>query len=415
MTNIFQNIGEVTTKALPVLVNSLIMPKLVNRDYEGAFGDKPYQIGDTLNIRKPASFVAKTDGTQFVAQGFQQSTIPLQIMSQPHVDVSLTSKEMSLNMDNFMEMVVEPAVIELANKIDADILSLSDSAYNLTGTLGTIPSGLSAFQAAWSGLADAPAPMDKQWVAVVEPFTQTGVVQGVQTLFNPTQEISKQYIKNRMGMAAGLDWYMDQNVNAHTTGAYAATIGSAVTTNGVVSSGSSSITLAGWTSGDTLAAGDVVYFTGVYRVNLRNRQPSRDLQGFVVQSAATASGGGAMTITVSPTPQFSGANQNVYSSSGTIANGTTIASVNGKTGANATAVVSKQNLVFHPDAITFAPVKLVDYQGGAISSRVTDKQTGISMRLSYFADGYVDKQNMRIDVLYGKLLTRPELAYRVQT
>lgn len=413
MANIFQNVGEVTAKALPVLVNNTIMPSLVNRQYDREFGNKPRQIGDTLNIRLPTAYRATTDSVAFSAQGVQESVSPLIVDSQPHVDVALTSKEMALNVNDFMEQVMEPASLALANYIDQQILSLYKVVPGFNGTLGTTPSGLSAFQSAYSKLANAPAPMDKAWNAVVDPFTQTGVIQGVQTFFNDPKQVSDQYVKNQMGKAAGLTWYMDQNVATHTTGAYAANIGTAVTVNGAISSGTASVVFAGWTSGDTLKAGDVLTFTGVYDVNFMSKGATAYEKPFVVVSDATATGGGAMTVTISPTPQFSGAFKNAYSASGTIPTNTVLKAVNGKTGANVTAVNANQSLVFHPDAFTVAFCRLPDYQGGARSEQLTDKKTGISMRVSFSADLFTDKNLMRLDVLFGKSAPRPELAQRV--
>lgn len=213
-----------------------------------------------------------------------------------------------------------------------------------------------------------------------------------------------------MGRAYGFKFGMDQNVVAHTVGTYSANVaGGAVTVNGTVSSGNS-IILAGWTSGDKLKKGDIVTFgsgaTGVFAVNPQNRQSTGQLRQFVITNdpEATADGGGAMTITVSPSIIVSGQYQNVSQAVGT---GVTLAVF----GASATS--TPQNLAFHRDAFTFACADLEMPDGVWMAKRVTSKKLGISMRVVKAYDITNDRAPMRIDILGGWKTLRPELAARI--
>jgi hypothetical protein len=228
-----------------------------------------------------------------------------------------------------------------------------------------------------------------------------------QAFFNPSADISEQYRKGRMGAFGGMDWAMDQNIGVQTIGTYAATNGTPTVTN-AVSSGTASVVTGGWTSGDLLNLGDIVTFSGVYAVNPQNRQSTGQLQQFVLTATpSAASGGGAMTIAISPTPQFSGNYQNVTSATGTIAAGATI------TVYGASATSTPQNLAYHRDAFTFATADLEMPQGGVNGKRVSSKKLGMSIRLQPFYDGVNDRDYWRLDLLGGWAVLRPELACRI--
>ena len=79
-----------------------------------------------------------------------------------------------------------------------------------------------------------------------------------------------------MGRMAGADWYMDQNVASHTTGARG---GAAIVTT--ASQVGSSINTSTWTaSGTRLKRGDVIQFTGVFAVNPQTHGLHRAPAGF---------------------------------------------------------------------------------------------------------------------------------------
>lgn len=408
--NTLLSIGMITEEALVVLENQLTFTKHVNRQYDSAFGNQGRQIGDTLSVRVPPRYTARTTAP-FTAQGSVESTVPITLDKQYGVDMSFTSKELTLDINSFSEQFLKPAVAAVSNKIDYDGMQLYKDVYQLVGTPGTTPSTMENYLNAGVKLDNSAAPNDDMRFAVVNPAAQAKIVYGNQALFNPNSDISKQYREGTMGRAAGFGWSMDQNVGVQTIGTYAANVaGGAVTVNGAVSSGSS-IVLAGWASGDILNEGDVVTFgsgtTGVYSVNPQNRQSTGQLQQFVVTSTATASGGGAMTITVSPALVFSGNFQNVYSATSTLAT-STVLNVYG-----ASATSTPQNLVFHRDAFTFATADLIMPNSGVKAYKASSKKLGMSIRIVEFFDGINDRNNYRLDLLGGWATLRPELACRV--
>lgn len=404
MSNTLLTISQITNEALAVLENQLTFTKHVNREYDDSFAREGAKIGQTVNVRKPARFEGRRGATINV-EGFNEQSVPVTLDTQYGCDVSFTSKELTLDIDSFSDRVLKPQIATVANMIDRDGLQLYKDIYNHVGTPGTTPNTNLTYLLAGVKLDNEAAPVDDLRTCVINPLAQATISNANLSLQNPAKTISEQYHSGRMGRALGFKFEMDQNVVAHTIGTYAANVaGGAVTVNGAVSSGST-VVLAGWTSGDVLKAGDIVTFSGVEAVNPQNRQSTGELRQFVVTAdSAPASGGGAMTISVSPAIVPSGQLQNVTAG---IANGATV-SVFG-----ASATTTPQNLAFHRDAFTFACADLELPSGVWMAKRVTSKRLGLSMRVVKAYDITNDRAPMRIDVLGGWKTLREELAARI--
>lgn len=409
-SNTLLTIGMITNEALAVLVNELTFTRTINRQYDSEFGKVGAKIGDTLNIRKPVRYVTRRTPTLAV-QGTTESSVPLVLSTQYGVDMSFTSAELKLSIDEFSDRIIKPAVSQMANSIDFDGLAQYINIYNAVGTPGTTPTALLTYLNAGVLLNNEAAPMNDRNICL-NPIADATIVSNLTTLFNPNKQISEQYLKGSMGNAVGFDWYMDQNVGTQVFGVYAANVaGGAVTVTSDTTSGNT-IVLGGWTSGDILNAGDIITFgslttgTGIFAINPQNYASTGLLRQFVVTSTATANGGGAMTVTVSPGLTFTGAYQTVYNASNKIAAGTVlnVFSASGKS--------SPQNLAYQKDAFTFATVELPDMPG-VENARATAPELGMSIRLINAYDAVNDRRISRLDLLGGWATIRPELAVRI--
>ena len=127
--------------------------------------------------------------------------------------------------------------------------------------------------------------------------------------------------------------------------------------------------------------------------------------GYLRTFAVTAdSGASATTLAISPAIVVTGAKQNVTASPTT---GQGIV----KVGAGASETYS-QSLFYHKDAFTFVSADLEDMSKyGSWGARQT--YDGISMRIWRQGDIINNAVPTRIDVLYGYLTVRPQLACRL--
>ena len=413
MANTLLTISKITNEALMVLENELTFTSEVNREYDDQFAVSGAKIGSTVNVRKPARFIGTT-GPNLSVEDFNETSIPVTLNTQFHVDTQFSTADLALSLDMFSDRVIKPGVAAIANKIDRDGLVLAkNSIANIVGTAGVPPTSLLTYLTGQAYLDSEGAPRDGRRACIVEPFTSATIVDSLKGLFMPSQKISEQYEKGMMGTdSAGMRWRMDQNVVSQTFGSYAtATLSTNTTTfTGSLTSGwasSSTITISATSAAAPIQQGDVITIANVYAVNPQNRQPygTNRLRNFVVTSAVTIASGGSASVTVSPAIITAGQFQNVYVSA------TSSSAV--VTPFNNTGTVSPQNIILHRNCETLACADLELPAGVVFAGRASDKELGLSIRCVRQYTINNDSIPCRLDVLYGWAMLYPELGCRV--
>jgi hypothetical protein len=412
MSNNLLTISKITNEALMVLENELTFTSEVDRNYDDQFAVIGAKIGNTVNVRRPGRFIGTT-GPALNVEDFNETSVPVTLGTQFHVDTQFTTQDLALSLDMFSDRVLKPAVAAIANKIDRDGLVMAkNNTANIVGTAGVVPSDLITYLTGQAYLDSEGAPRDGRRSCIIEPFTSATIVNSLKGLFNPQTTISEQYTKGLMGRdSSGMNWKLDQNVVSQTFGAWTTTAG-AITVNGAnqgLSSGwaqTSTINISSTAAG-TLNQGDVIQFANVYGVNPQNRQSYGKLRNFVVTAAVTLTNGNT-TVTVSPALIYSGQFQNVSTSP---ASGATITPFS--IGTSAIGVTSPQNIIMHRNAFTLATADLELPEGVHFAGRASDKEIGLSMRVVRQYTINNDSIPTRLDVLYGWAPLYPELACRV--
>jgi hypothetical protein len=408
MSNTLLTISKITNEALMVLENELTFTSEVDRNYDDQFAVVGGKIGNTVNVRRPGRFIGTT-GPALNVEDFNETSVPVTLSTQFHVDTQFTTQDLALSLDMFSDRVLKPAVAAIANKIDRDGLSLAASqTANIVGVAGTPPTGLITYLTAGAYLDSEGAPRDGRRSCIVEPFTSATIVDSLKGLFVPQEAIGEQYRKGLMGRdSAGVNWKLDQNVVSQTFGSWSAnTIAVNVTTaTGFITTGWAQYSTIALTasSASTLNAGDVFTIPGVFAVNPQNRQSYGKLRNFVVQST-TAVGTSATNVVVSPAIITGGQFQNVNVTSTGAQNITAF---------NNTGVSSPQNIMMHRNAFTLAVADLELPDGVHFAGRASDKEIGLSMRVVRQYTINNDSIPTRLDVLYGWAPLYPELACRI--
>jgi hypothetical protein len=404
MSNNLLTISMITNEALMVLENELTFSSEVMRNYDDQFAVTGAKIGATLNVRRPGRFIG-TSGPALNVEDFNETSTPVTLSTQFHVDTQFTTQDLALSLDMFSDRVLKPAVAAVANKIDYDGTTMAKlNTANIVGTAGTPPTSLLTYLTAQAYLDAEGAPRDGRRSCIIEPFTGATIVDSLKGLFVPNDRIGMQYSKGMMGRdSAGMNWKMDQNISAQTFGTYTgtATINTS-TDSGILTSGwaqTSSLTLT--KSGTFIPnVGDTFTIANVYAVNPQNRQAygSNKLRNFVV----TAISGNA--VTVSPAVISAGQFQNVSITS---------PGASAVTPFNQAGAVSPQNIVMHKNAFTLATADLELPDGVHFAGRASDKDLGLSLRVVRQYTINNDSIPTRVDVLYGWAPLYPELACRV--
>ena len=405
MSNTLLTISEITLEATRVLENQLTFANKINREYDDQFAIEGAKIGDTINIRKPPRYVGRT-GPALQLEDSTETSVPLSLSTQFGVDIVFTTKDLTLSIDRFSERFLKPALATVANKIDRDGMALYSKVYNYVGTPGTTPNATLVYLNAGVLLSNEAAPKDGLRSLCINPAAQAAIVNSLTGLLNPAKAISEQYINGEMGDALGFKWYEDQNVNVATVGA----LGGTPVVNAAGQTGNA-ITTSGWTANTTvLNVGDIVQFAGVYAVNPQSRQTTGLLRNFVITAPVTSNGSGVATLNVSPalTPPVSTTQAAQFQTvTASPANNASV-TVWGAAGTQ-----SPQNMAFHRDAFTLGTADLYLPKGVDMAARVSDEDTGLSVRMVRAYDINNDRCPCRLDVLYGYAAVYPELAVRI--
>lgn len=389
----------VTREALRILHQKLNFIGNINRQYDDRFAQSGAKIGDSLNIRLPNQFPIRT-GATLSAQDVTESSVQLTVGTQKGVDVNFTSKELTLDLDDFSQRILEPAMSVLAANMEADAYSMYKDVYNLTYDKAAT-AGICDLPVILDGrkrLNDSLAPIDNNRTCILDTESSAELVNGLKGLFHDSTAIKRQYKEGMMGRTAGFDFYENTLIAAHTTGT-AAEGDTSYDISGATQTGST-ITVATGTT--TFLKGDVITLAGCNRVHPETKADTGVLQQFVVTADSGAS---ATTLSISPAIVTSGAKQNVSASP---TNGGAVS----KLSVGASGVMAN-NMAFHKDAFCFATADLLMPRGVHFAAR--EVMDGLSMRIVRDYDITNDKFPCRIDVLYGYKTLRPELAVRLDT
>ena len=407
MPNAFQNPVMYTDEALRVLSNEIVLGSKVSRKHQAEFGKESMKIGDTLNIRRPARFTVSS-GASFSAQDYTETSIPLVINAQKHVDTSFTSSDMTLKLQDFSDRVIKPKVIQLAQQIDIDgYVNAKNTVGNLTGTAGTSPNNVSFLFDIGKKLDDFSTPRDGKRYLAMDQASNASQVAALTGFFNAQDKVSKQYNEGIFvdgTNTVGLKIAMSQNIARHTVGPLGGTPLVNGASQGITSGWANTGTLVtdGWTASaaNRLKAGDVFTIANVNSVNPVTKQSTGALMQFVVTADVSSDGSGNLTATVSPALISGGPFQNISAAPADNA----ALTING-TAATAYA----RNLAWHEDAFTLAVVPMVNLAefGGWGSVR---SQNGYSLRVFRQASISTDTVGNRIDALYGWATPYPEQA-----
>lgn len=127
MANTILTPDIIAREALMVLRNNAVMANLVHRDYSDEFA----AVGDTITVRKPATFVANEyDGSKITVQDANETGVAITIDKHLDVSFAVTSKEMALDIADFSKQFLVPAMQAFANKVDKYLIDLEASATN---------------------------------------------------------------------------------------------------------------------------------------------------------------------------------------------------------------------------------------------------------------------------------------------
>jgi len=407
MANDFKNTDLVTKFAVKEFKNALMLGGKVDRQLDDSkiFSGK---IGATARVRRPVEFVA-TDGATLVKQDIEEGTVSVTLDQRKHVAFAVTSEDLTLRIEDANERYIKPAMKRLAQQVESAIAASYTEIPNFTGTPGTGPSTFLDVANAGAKLSELGVPMEDRSAFFDSQSTVT-LSNGLQSVF--PQDIARKAIEMaKIGTYGGFDLFENQSLKMHTVGNYGGTPlvdGAAqnVTYAASKDTDTQSLVTDGWTNDITgiLLAGDVFTIEGVNAVNRETKESTGSLAQFVVTADANSgSTTGPSTLTIAPAIITSGPYQTVDAAP---ADDAAIVVITGVANSQ-----HRQNLAFHPNAITLATVQIDMPSAGAESSRAT--VDGISIRtVRQYAIGD-DDETLRFDILFGVKVQNRSFANRI--
>lgn len=124
MANTFVLPSTIAPAAMATLYEQTQMLPLVWTDISSAFG--PQKVGNTVNVRKPATFVANEfdRAVGIVVQDATESSIPVVLNKIADVSFVVTTEQLTLSLQDLRAQLLAPAMEALSQHIDKALLAL---------------------------------------------------------------------------------------------------------------------------------------------------------------------------------------------------------------------------------------------------------------------------------------------------
>jgi hypothetical protein len=390
MSNQFINTQLVSNTALAMFANNSPYVMTGSRMYQSDFQNSGYKIGDTLQVRRQNNFIIG-DGSTAVPQDIIETVENITVAHQYHALVTYTIQDLSLRIEDFSRMFLQPAIQNIISQMERDISAAAEQELNFyTGTAGTPVNSFASVDSCGSKLLEQGVSIQSDAYLAMTVRDGSSLKSALLNNFTPVfnEEIVRQ---SAIGHLSYFDMFQSQNIVRHIAG-NGPTLhpGDTLTVNGAVSSGNT-LVLAGATASVTnyFLPGDLISIAGVHSTNPLSRASTGQDMQFVVTQAANSSGGGAITLQINPT---------IISTSSSPLQNVDNAVPNG---AAVTVVPSYNVNVAYPQRaldIVCPPLYKLQVPYSYIA---VDPETGLSLAVTQTGDILGYQNLMRIDVLCG--------------
>lgn len=212
MGNTFLTLKNIARQAMPRLIENLVFPNLVHRDFSETF---EVGKGATIQVRKPVALTANDFSGTIETQDVSENSIEVKLDKLATVDVKFSAIEMATNVDDLNRIFIEPAAVALAEKINTDGLMLLNS---ITATAEADPKSLDAFAQASKVLSKAKVPVSPRY-GVWSPDAEADF-RTVPAIINAEKSGTTEALRNgSIGRIFGIENYMAQGVPSAILGA----------------------------------------------------------------------------------------------------------------------------------------------------------------------------------------------------
>lgn len=390
-------------EALLILQNNLVPTLLMDREYEGDFTGNEAR-GDTIRIRRRDRGNAQEFTGTIASRQLEESKVDLKL--ERHVDASfaITTRELTLDLDDFSSQVLEPQVVSIAEDVDRyaaskylDLPSFANvDASNLA--LG-LPTTISALAQARKVLNNQKVPMAGR-VMVHDPELEAAFLSiDAFTEADKKGDDGTALREASLGRILGINHFMGQNVDGDTPLVAPAAADVVGVTNNNDAVGATSIVVSGLTISTVFPLGTPITIDHA----LADGGP----KNYILAASMTTDGAGVGTAVLYD-PSTGGLIRGEQLKAPTVA-ATTIVTINTATAGDS---YFRRGAIFHPRAFAFASVPLAvppEAEGAVISDG------GLSIRVIRDYDIQTKQSIISLDVLVGAKVVQGELGTQFVT
>lgn len=363
------------------------------RIYQDDFTSSGYKVGDTIQVRRQNNFVVG-DGSTATPQDIIETVEDIKIAHQYNTLISYTVQDLSLRIEDFSRIFIQPAIQDITAKMERDICKAAELSLSIfQGTAGTPINSFSAVDLAGAALMEHGVSLHSDAYLAMTVRDGSSLKSALLNQFTPAfnEEIVRQ---SSIGHLSYFDIFQSQSISRHDAGAGPTLHGSDVlTVNGAVSSGNT-LVLAGATASvaNYFLPGDLISIAGVHSTNYLSRESTGQNAQFVVTQPASSTSGGAITLQVNiiGSPIISASTSPLKNVSNPIPNGAVVSAVSSY----------NVNVAYPSRALDIVCPPLSKLQV-PYSSIATDPTTGLSLSITQTGDILSYQNYMRLDVLCG--------------
>jgi len=378
MANQFLTPQVIGREAVRVLINKMPLLALCYRDYEAEY--RAAKIGDTIQIRTPASLISKEFNpvTGIEIQDIKQGNTQLVLEKHKDVSVQVSSKDLTLSLNDFSTHVVEPAMVALAEDAESYIASKAVGIPNMIGTAFPTTLGNVAMIDAYLDVLKVPA--ENRW-GVLSSMRKASMLSIDKITTADVRGDNDAIINAQIGRILGVNYLSSPLIQRQTAGTLSTT---ALLVNGALVAGATTgaFDAAAVTGG--VVPGNTFTITGV------TLQDGVTPMNFVVTAVAAAAGN---AITVNFLPALPVAVADNVATTWNIA-------------------AHAMNIVGDFKGIAFASIPLDAPLGNSAQSEIINYR-GISVRVVMDYDHTYKQNKISFDMLMGAKVIDPRILARI--
>jgi hypothetical protein len=380
MPNVLGNYNE-TFFAQEALIQLEKVMGMAGRVFRG-YSYNSQARGDTIQLRRPANFVATN--APATASDVATESVSITLNQWKEVKFALTDKDLSLTAPQIITDHIRPAAVALADNIDQALAALYKDIPWVSAQTAT--PALADIAAIRKIMHDNKVPLRDPGALhyMIDGTTELAYLTALSAAGQQANTQDPSLREGSLGRLYGFDVWANQNCPIHTSGVAADVTGAidfGSGTTAVYAAGTTTIHIDALTTDGTFKIGDTFAITG-------------DSQRYVLTADTTLTTGEGDFTFAPPLKQAVDENTVVTFT---------------LTGAS-----KAQTLAFHRNAFALATAPLSDIgnQLGARIAVVSDPVTNLSLRSRLYYVGGSSQVEVALDILYGVKTLDPNLAVR---